>query len=91
MAANLDYGIEILSSKHQRDNCIPEKYLQPPPGFPLQGEGCVYQWDELMCYDDAQGLQGLCPPGWHVPAEAEWNTLFANWTNSAFAGAPLKY
>jgi uncharacterized protein (TIGR02145 family) len=44
-----------------------------------------------MCYDDAQGLQGLCPPGWHVPAETEWNTLFANWTNNAFAGAPLKY
>jgi uncharacterized protein (TIGR02145 family) len=91
MAANLDYGVEILSSQHQRDNCIPEKYLQPPPGFPQQGEGCVYQWDELMCYDDAQGLQGLCPPGWHVPAETEWNTLFANWTNNAFAGAPLKY
>ncbi|MFH1296691.1 MAG: FISUMP domain-containing protein, partial [Bacteroidota bacterium] len=34
---------------------------------------------------------GLCPPGWHVPSEADWNTLFANWTNNAFAGAPLKY
>jgi uncharacterized protein (TIGR02145 family) len=44
-----------------------------------------------MCYDDTPGFQGLCPPGWHVPTEAEWNTLFANWTNNAFAGAPLKY
>jgi uncharacterized protein (TIGR02145 family) len=44
-----------------------------------------------MQYYDTPGLQGLCPPGWHVPTEADWNILFANWTNNAFAGAPLKY
>jgi uncharacterized protein (TIGR02145 family) len=44
-----------------------------------------------MRYDDTPGLQGFCPPGWHVPTETDWNTLFANWTNNAFAGAPLKY
>ncbi|MBL7137360.1 MAG: hypothetical protein ISS17_01120 [Bacteroidales bacterium] len=31
------------------------------------------------------------PPGWHIPSEADWNTLFSNWINNAFAGAPLKY
>lgn len=50
-----------------------------------------YQWDELLRYEDAEEIQGLCPPGWHVPTAAEWNTLFANWTNNALAGAPLKY
>jgi len=44
-----------------------------------------------MSYQDAEALQGLCPPGWHIPSEADWNTLFANWTYNAFAGAPLKY
>ena len=44
-----------------------------------------------MRYDDTPGGQGLCPPGWHVPTEAEWNVLFSNWTNSAFAASPLKY
>jgi len=91
MAANLNYGTIIPNDIHQRDNCIPEKYLQPPPGLPHPGEGSVYQWDELMRYDYAEEIQGLCPPGWHVPTEAEWNTLFANWTNSGFAGSPLKY
>jgi uncharacterized protein (TIGR02145 family) len=89
MAADLNYGIEILSSQHQRDNCIPEKYFNP--GSSIQHPASAYQWDELMRYDDTPGLQGLCPPGWHVPTEADWNTLFANWTNNAFAGAPLKY
>jgi uncharacterized protein (TIGR02145 family) len=91
MAANLNYGTMIPVNTHQRDNCIPEKYLQPPPSLPQPGEGSVYQWDELMDYSDTEKAQGLCPPGWHVPSESDWETLFANWTNNAFAGAPLKY
>jgi Fibrobacter succinogenes major domain (Fib_succ_major) len=59
---------------------------------PAGGLGTAnYQWDELMQYDDTPGLKGLCPPGWHVPTEAEWNTLFANYINNGFAGIPLKY
>jgi uncharacterized protein (TIGR02145 family) len=44
-----------------------------------------------MRFEDVAGRQGLCPPGWHVPSEGDWNTLFANWTNNGFAAAPLKY
>ncbi|MEI6899014.1 MAG: FISUMP domain-containing protein, partial [Bacteroidota bacterium] len=91
MAANLNYGNQVSSIQHQRDNCVNEKYLQPPPGLPLQGEGGFYQWDEIMRYDDTPGLQGLCPPGWHVPTEVEWNSLFAYYTSNGFAGSPLKY
>jgi uncharacterized protein (TIGR02145 family) len=87
-AENLDYGTEIPENIHQRDNCLPEKYVRS--AFSVQGSA-FYQWDEIMQYDDTPGLQGLCPPGWHVPIEADWNILFSNWTNNAFAGAPLKY
>jgi uncharacterized protein (TIGR02145 family) len=31
-----------------------------------------------MGYSDTEQAQGLCPPGWHVPTEAEWQILFAN-------------
>jgi uncharacterized protein (TIGR02145 family) len=89
MAADLNYGQEISPSQHQRDNCIPEKYFNPASS--IQHPASVYQWDELMQYQETQGLQGLCPPGWHVPTEPDWNTLFANWTNNGFAGSPLKY
>jgi uncharacterized protein (TIGR02145 family) len=44
-----------------------------------------------MTYTDSEESQGLCPPGWHVPSEADWNQLFAYYQNNAFAGAPLKY
>jgi uncharacterized protein (TIGR02145 family) len=88
-AENLNHGNPISSTLHQCDNCIPEKYTNPASS--IQYPASVYQWDEVMRYDDTPGLQGLCPPGWHVPTEAEWNTLFANWTNSGFAGSPLKY
>jgi uncharacterized protein (TIGR02145 family) len=44
-----------------------------------------------MQYDVTPGIQGLCPPGWHIPTEADWNTLFTNYINNAFAGSPLKY
>jgi uncharacterized protein (TIGR02145 family) len=101
MAVNLNYGSMIQGNTHQRDNCIPEKYCfnddpvlcaMPSPPFGMQSlSSALYQWDELMQYNDIPGQQGLCPPGWYIPTETEWNTLFANWTNSAFAGAPLKY
>jgi uncharacterized protein (TIGR02145 family) len=87
-AADLDYGIQIPENIHQRDNCISEKYTNTVSGI---WHPASYQWDELMLYDLTPGQQGLCPPGWHVPTEVDWNTLFANWTNNAFSAAPLKY
>jgi uncharacterized protein (TIGR02145 family) len=91
IAANLNYGTLLPSATHQRDNCVAEKYCLNDLSANCGPVSVYYQWDELMCYDDTPGSQGLCPPGWHVPAEAEWNILFSNWTTNAFAGAPLKY
>jgi uncharacterized protein (TIGR02145 family) len=91
MAVNLNYGTMISSSSHQRDNCINEKYCYQDLSANCNVQGANYQWDEIMRYDDTPGLQGLCPPGWHVPTEAEWNALFSFYINNGFAGSPLKY
>ncbi|MBL7137627.1 MAG: hypothetical protein ISS17_02495 [Bacteroidales bacterium] len=88
MAANLSYGLEIPDTIPQRDNCIPEKYSRPSSFVPRPS---FYQWDELMRYEDTEGIQGLCPPGWHVPSEPDWNQLFAVYQGNAFAGRPLLY
>jgi uncharacterized protein (TIGR02145 family) len=53
--------------------------------------GGLYQWDEMMEYEDTPGIKGMCPPGWHVPTEREWNMLFLFYTSNGFAGSPLKY
>ncbi len=90
MAANLDYGTLIPGNTSQRDNCIWEKYCYND-AVANCGQQTYYQWDEVMQYDETVSTQGMCPPGWHVPTEADWNTLFANYISNGFAGSPLKY
>ena len=91
MAANLNYGTVIASNMVQRDNCAVEKYCFGDNPVNCTGHGGLYQWDELMNYSTSSGTKGLCPPEWHIPAEAEWNSLFTFYTSSGFAGSPLKY
>lgn len=91
LAKNLDYGTAIVSSQSQRDNCQVEKYCYEDNASNCLLSGGLYQWDELMNYQDAAGSQGLCPPGWHVPDEPEWQSLFNLYVNNAFAGKPLLY
>jgi uncharacterized protein (TIGR02145 family) len=89
LAEDLNYGTEIPPDVFQRDNCIAEKYHNPASS--IQHPASVYQWDEIMNYDETISTQGLCPPGWHVPTENDWNILFANYLSNAFAASPLKY
>lgn len=34
---------------------------------------------------DGQIVQGICPPGWHIPTVTEWNTLLSNRANASAA------
>jgi uncharacterized protein (TIGR02145 family) len=88
MAANLDYGYTIDESTYQRDNCVPEKYSR---NLSSVIRNSFYQWDEMMNYGISLGNQGFCPPGWHVPDENDWNSLFSNFISNGFAGSPLLY
>jgi uncharacterized protein (TIGR02145 family) len=91
LASNLNYGTTIASSQDQRDNCVAEKYCYNDNSTNCTNYGGLYQWDELMQYDETPADQGFCPPAWHIPTENDWNTLFAIYINNAFAGSPLKY
>jgi uncharacterized protein (TIGR02145 family) len=91
MAANLNYGTVISSTLMQRDNCVPEKYCFNDDPANCVSYGGLYQWDEMMQYTNAPAEQGFCPPGWHVPTENEWTTLFNFYVSNGFAGSPLKY
>lgn len=75
MLSNLNYGNPVSDQLPQSDNCIPEKYCQ---NGNCSTSGGLYQWDELMQYQapaPGQTVQGLCPPEWHIPTEAEWQNL----------------
>ena len=75
MQTNLRFAYSTLQFiDPQRDNCTSERYCLPSdPG--CSAFGALYQWDELMTYNPADRAQGLCPPGWHIPNEAEWQVL----------------
>ncbi|TRZ72359.1 MAG: PKD domain-containing protein [Bacteroidetes bacterium] len=91
LASNLNYGTILASAQDQRDNCISEKYCYNDNPINCTNQGGLYQWDELMLFDETPANQGFCPPGWHIPTENDWNILFATFINNGFAGSPLKY
>ena len=91
MSENLNFGSEIAHTEMQRDNCINEKYCYNDNTSNCSANGGLYQWDEMMRYNNLPAAQGFCPPAWHVPTENEWNALFALYVNNGFAGSPLKY
>lgn len=91
MAANLNYGAYLATTSYQRDNCILEKYCYNNTSANCLISGGLYQWDEIMQYKVTEGVQGFCPPGWHIPGQNDWNLLFSNFINNGFAGLPLKY
>jgi len=90
MQKNLNYGISLQGATEQTDNCTNEKYCYNDDAANCSTYGGLYQWDEVMAYTSAPGSQGLCPPGWHVPTQSEWNTLFIFYQNQALAGKPLQ-
>jgi uncharacterized protein (TIGR02145 family) len=91
LATNLNFGAILASSQDQRDNCVAEKYCYNDNPVNCTNLGGLYQWDEVMRFDETPADQGFCPPGWHIPDENEWTLLFSNYINNAFAGSPLKY
>ena len=50
------------------------------------GKGCGY---DVMC-SAKEPVRGICPEGWHLPSDAEWETLFAAVGGENVAGTKLK-
>jgi uncharacterized protein (TIGR02145 family) len=72
---NLNVGMMIQGSQNQADNGILEKYCYENQPDSCTKYGGLYQWNEMMQYTTQQGVQGICPPGWHLPTDEEWKVL----------------
>jgi len=90
MAKNLNYGNLLPGAQPQSDNCVNEKFCPGNIVANCTAFGGFYQWDELMQYDAGAMIQGLCPPGWHIPTETEWLDLVNYYQGGSLAGAFLK-
>jgi uncharacterized protein (TIGR02145 family) len=81
----LCYGDRPRDQIRNPENC--EKY------------GRLYDWSEAMGLDreynvkkfgnDAK-VQGVCPKGWHLPSDKEWNTLMTTAGGDYVAGKTLR-
>ena len=90
MAANLNYGTGVIGTLVQSDNCVAEKYCLQDDFLKCNTYGGMYQWDELMQYNITSRIQGLCPPGWHIPESAEWDAMIVLYDGAGLAGSFLK-
>ncbi|MBI3259828.1 MAG: T9SS type A sorting domain-containing protein [Ignavibacteriae bacterium] len=81
MKQNLDFGQFVRSDSastihsDMHDNGIYEKYVINNDVTKALVYGGLYEWNELMNYTAANGSQGLCPAGWHVSTDEEWQSL----------------
>jgi uncharacterized protein (TIGR02145 family) len=72
---NLNVGGMIPGAQNQSDNGLIEKYCYKDKPDSCAKYGALYQWNELMQYTTQESVQGICPPGWHVPSDNEWKIL----------------
>ncbi len=57
--------------------------------------GRLYDWTTIMngassSNDVPSGVQGICPNGWHIPSDAEWDILVNFLGGSDVAGGKMK-
>ncbi len=81
MAANLNVGVRVNGSATQTTTCAAsdgsdiQKYCYSDTVGNCTTYGGLYQWNQTMCGSTTAGAQGICPTGWHVPTDAEQDTL----------------
>ena len=75
MRENLNIGTMINGSNNQTDNGSIEKYCYDDDASNCDTYGGLYQWNEMMQYVTTEGVQGICPDGWHIPTDTEWKIL----------------
>lgn len=93
MQENLNNGIMIDSTQVATDNSVVEKYCYHNSLCNIYGG--LYQWNEMMdyntSYDGNPGtIEGICPIGWHLPTDNEWNELTNYLGGENIAGGKLK-
>jgi uncharacterized protein (TIGR02145 family) len=75
MEENLNVGMMIPSSQSQTNNDTIEKYCMGNSAYYCDITGGLYFWNEMMKYTGETGGQGICPEGWHVPRDLDWQIL----------------
>ncbi|HRY33509.1 MAG TPA: FISUMP domain-containing protein [Bacteroidales bacterium] len=89
MQRNLNFGNRVPCPA-MSNNGIPEKCCAGNMESQCDIWGGLYRMGEMMQWDTIPGLQGLCPAGFHVPTNTEWDELTDFLGGSAIAGGKMK-
>jgi len=75
-AQNINKGTMVSSpTAMDGSNGIEEKYCYDNIASNCTTYGGLYTWDEAMQGSTTAGAQGICYSGYHVPTDADWQTL----------------
>ena len=88
MAENLNYAAS--GSKCRDGNSLSEINTEYCDAY-----GRLYNWSTAMnnsasSTENPNGVRGVCPSGWHIPSDAEWEVLMTAVGGSESAGTKLK-
>jgi uncharacterized protein (TIGR02145 family) len=86
---NLNVGTMVNGSQNQTNNGTIEKYCYNNNTANCDIYGGLYQWNEMMGYSTTPGVQGICPPGWHIPTDDEWKILEGSVDSLYGVGDPI--
>ncbi len=87
---NMNVGTFINGAQNQTNNGTIEKYCYDNSESNCATYGGLYQWYEMMNYTNDEGGQGICPDGWHIAMNSEWDTLGAFLGGYYEAGGKMK-
>ena len=90
MAENLNVGTLILDTQDMTNNDILEKWCYDNNEFMCDIYGGLYMWNEAMTYVIVEGIQGICPTGWHFPSDEDWASLEYYLGGLGAAGGKMK-
>lgn len=103
MAENLKYLPSVVGSSTGSDT-EPYYYVNGYNGIDVvtakatanyTAYGVLYNWTAAMngaasALNNPSGVKGVCPNGWHLPSDGEWDELSTFIVYSSYAGGRLK-
>lgn len=99
---NLNVGTMVNGNNDQTNNATIEKYCYNNDPANCTIYGGLYQWSEAVQYQNGASnttspnpnfsgnVQGICPTGWHIPSNGDWDNLENYLGGASNAGGALK-
>jgi uncharacterized protein (TIGR02145 family) len=89
MAENLNFGTKVMEGKRLNKNII-EKLCYDNNENNCDTFGGLYIGYTMNHFNLTQGPNGICPEGWHIPTDKEWQIQVDYLGGNKVAGGLLK-